>query len=231
MKKEPGKRSAASAYAYAEIIRELKSHGKAKNVAGMARFGINPHKALGVSVKILREQAKRIGKDHALAQELWNSQIHEARILATLVDEPSKVTQRQMDAWVRDFDSWDICDQACMNLFRKTPRAFGCALRWSARKEEFVKRAGFVLVATLAVHEKAVPDEQFVPFFALIEKESDDARNFVKKAVNWALRQLGKRSLFLREKAVVCALKLQQKPSSASRWIAADALRELRKDG
>ncbi len=212
---------------YREIIRELKAHASPDNVAGMARFGINPHQALGISMVALRQLAKRIGKNHALAQELWASGIHEARILACLVDEPAKVDEAQLERWVKDFDSWDVCDQCCGNLFDKTPYAYRKAVQWSKRDEEFVKRAGFVLMASLAVHDKQARDAAFEKFLPAIKRGADDPRNFVKKAVNWALRQIGKRNRHLNERALETAREIQALESSAARWIAADARREL----
>jgi 3-methyladenine DNA glycosylase AlkD len=185
---------------------------------------------LGISVPALRKLAKEIGQDHQLAQELWGSGIHEARILATMIDPPGQVTEAQMEAWVEDFDSWDVCDQCCLNLLRKTPLAHQKAVEWSGREQEFVKRAGFALMATLAVHDKKAGDEAFIAFLPLIQKEAVDGRNFVKKAVNWALRQIGKRNLALNRAAIRTAEEIRQLDSKSARWIAADALRELTGD-
>ena len=171
--------------------------------------------------------AKEIGKNHDLAQPLWSSGIHEARLLATMIDTPKSVTEIQMESWVKDFDSWDLCDQCCLNLFRKTPLAHQKAVEWSARQEEFVKRAGFVLMATLAVHDKKAGDEVFIAWLPFIKREATDERNFVKKAVNWALRQIGKRNLTLNQVAIQTAQAIQQLDSKSARWIATDALREL----
>jgi len=212
---------------YKEILKQLKSLSNPDNVAGMARFGINPNDTLGVSIYALRPMAKEIGKDHKLAQELWDSRIHEARILASMVDEPEKVTERQMEKWVRDFDSWDVCDQVCSNLFEKTGFAYQKAVEWSSREEEFIKRAGFVLMAALAVHDKKADDGEFERFLPIIRRESTDNRNYVKKAVNWALRQIGKRNPTLNKKAVETAKRIQKTDSKAARWIASDAIREL----
>ena len=209
------------------ILSELKRQSNPRNVAGMARFGINPHRALGVSVATLRQLARRIGKNHSLALQLWNSGIHEARILASVIDEPAKVTPRQMERWVRDFDSWDVCDQCCGNLFDKTPFAYRKAAAWSRRREEFVKRAGFALMAALAVHDKETGDAAFIKFFPLIERAAIDDRNFVKKAVNWALRQIGKRNARLRRLAIASARRIRRQDSRSARWITAVALREL----
>lgn len=211
-----------------EIIVQLKKQANAKNVAGMARFGINPHNTLGISVYVIRDIAKKIGKNHKLAQELWDSKIHEARLLAGFIDELEKVTEKQMEKWVKDFDSWDICDQVCSNLFDKTPFAYKKAFEWSKRKEEFVKRAGFVLMACLAVHDKKAEDKKFEQFFPIIKKHSTDERNFVRKAVNWALRQIGKRNLSLNKKAIKVANEIKKIDSRSARWIANDAIRELK---
>jgi len=211
----------------AEIVAELQSLANPANVAGMACYGINSENMLGVSIPSLRAMAKRIGRDHALALELWASGIHEARILAGLVDDPAQVTAAQLERWVKDFDSWDVCDGVCSNLFDKTPFAWDKAVAWSARSGEFVKRAGFVLMAALAVHDKKAPDERFKKFLPLIESEAVDERNFVKKAVNWALRQIGKRNRALNRDAIAAAKRIRKIDSRSARWIAADALREL----
>lgn len=175
---------------YGEILSKLKSLGDPKAVEGMAKFGINTKQAYGVSIPNIRALAKKIGRDHNLAQKLWSSGIHEARILAGIVDDPKLVTEEQMDAWVKSFDSWDVCDQCCSNLFNKTKFAHQKAAQWSKRREEFVRRAGFTLMAALAVHDKNARDEDFIAFLPLIKNASTDGRNFVKKAVNWALRQI-----------------------------------------
>jgi 3-methyladenine DNA glycosylase AlkD len=213
-----------------EIVAELESLTDPKNVAGMARYGIRVENALGISAPRLRAMAKRIGRDHALARELWASGIHEARILAGLVDDPAMVTATQLERWVKDFDSWDVCDGVCGNLFDKTPFAREKAVAWSARPEEFVKRAGFVLMAALAVHDKKAVDGLFRTFLPLIEREAVDERNFVKKAVNWALRQIGKRNRALNRSAIAAAKRIRKIDSRSARWIAADALRELESD-
>jgi len=210
-----------------EILRKLRSMPNPKAVEGMARFGINPENAYGVSVPNLRMMAKEIGRNHVLAQQLWSSGIHEARILASMIDVPEKVTEKQMETWVKDFASWDVCDQCCSNLFDKTEFAYQKAVEWSKRNEEFVKRAGFVLMATLSVHDKKANDAEFLKFLPIIERESVDDRNFVKKAVNWALRQIGKRNVDLHKKAIKAAREIQRLDSKSAQWIAADALREL----
>ncbi len=211
-----------------KILERLHSLSNSANVEGMARFGISSKNTLGISMKTLRTMAKEFGKNHPIAGELWASGIHEARILATLIDEPQKVTRRQMEKWVKEIDSWDVCDQCCSNLFDKTPIAYEKAIEWSTRKQEFVKRAGFVTMAVLAVHDKKAPDSRFYPFLSRIELEATDERNFVKKAVNWALRQIGKRNMSLQRRAVTIANNLMESGSPAARWIASDALRELK---
>jgi len=212
---------------YEQILRELKSLANPEAVAGMARFGINPKNTYGVSIPVLRKMAKEMGKNHPLAQRLWHSGVHEARILAGIIDDPEMVTEKQMESWVKDFDSWDVCDQVCSNLFDQTKFADRKAIEWSKRDEEFVKRAGFVLMAALAVHDKEKSDREFEKCFFLIKKEATDERNFVKKAVNWALRQIGKRSAYLNRLAIKTARMIQKRNSKAAKWVAADALREL----
>jgi len=213
--------------AYSEIIKYLKSLSNPKDRAGMARFGIDPRYVLGIRIPVLRNLARQTGKDHALAAGLWSSRIHEARILAGMVEDPGRLTERQMESWVREFNSWDLCDQVCSNLFDKHPAAWRKAIAWSRRREEYIKRAGFVIMATLSVHDKRAPDSKFYPFFKRISAEAADERNFVKKAVNWALRQIGKRNLKLNRMAVITAQRIAKMDSSAARWVAADALREL----
>jgi 3-methyladenine DNA glycosylase AlkD len=213
-----------------EIVAELRSLGSPRNVEGMAHFGIASTNALGVSVPQIRALAKRAGRDHALAAALWVSGIHEARSLAAMVDEPAKVTKRQMDRWAADFDSWDIVDGCCGELFDTTPYAYEKALQWSHDRREYVKRAGFVLMATLAVHDKKAGDDAFLQFLPVIEREAHDERNFVKKAVNWALRQIGKRNRALNRAAIKCGIRIRAAGTKSGRWIAADALRELQGD-
>jgi 3-methyladenine DNA glycosylase AlkD len=211
-----------------ELLAALRAHANPVNVAGMARYGISSTGTLGVPMPVLRSLAKHVGKDHKLAEALWKSGIHEARILASLVDESSKVTARQMHAWAHDFDSWDVCDQACQNLFRYTPMAFAKAAEWAHARPEFVRRAGFSLMAGLAVKAKHATDEQFIALLPLIGEAAGDDRNLVKKAVNWALRQIGKRNRRLHRLALTAAAEIGQQDSPSARWIAADALRELR---
>jgi 3-methyladenine DNA glycosylase AlkD len=210
-----------------EIIKKLKSLGSSKNVAGMARFGIVTKKIYGVAHPDIDRLARVIGKNHALAQKLWVSGIHDARILAGLIDSPEWVTQKQMDAWTRDFDSWAVCDSMCMHLFSKTGFAHKKVWQYVKSKEEYVRRTGFVLMATLAVHDKKSPDGAFLKFFPLMEKYATDERNFVKKAINWALRQIGKRNLSLNREAIKLAKEIYKIDSRSARWIAGGALREL----
>ena len=210
-----------------KVLKEIKSYSNPSALVGMARFGINTKTAYGLSKPRLRIIAKRLGKDHLLAQKLWDSGMHEARILACLIDEPEKVRSAQMEEWVRAFDSWDICDGCCGELFDKTKMAYRKAVDWSTKNEEYVKRAGFVLMAVLAVHDKQAPDAKFQRFLPIIARESCDERNFVRKAVNWALRQIGKRNLHLNKLAIGTAKQIEVTSSRSVRWIASDALREL----
>jgi 3-methyladenine DNA glycosylase AlkD len=193
----------------------------------MARYGIRSEKAYGVRVPVLRRMAKEIGCDHALAASLWDTRIHDARVLAALVDDPARVTQAQMDSWVRDFDNWAICDGCCLDLFRRTPYAHAKILEWSRREPEFVRRAAFSLIAALAVHDKMAPDRQFVGYLKLVERASEDDRPYVRKAVNWALRQIGKRNPALNRVATASSRRLMVRPSKSARWIGSDARREL----
>jgi 3-methyladenine DNA glycosylase AlkD len=212
---------------YRQVIDTLRTLANPANVAGMARYGISPTGTLGVPMPVLRKMAKQIGRRHDLADELWRSAIHEARILAALIDDPGRVTDEQMERWVLDIDSWDVCDQLCSNLFSRTALARQKAAAWSGRSETFVKRAGFVLMACLAVHDKKADDALFVGYLPLIVREAGDDRNFVKKAVNWALRQIGKRNPVLNHLSVETAREIRKMDAKSARWIAADALREL----
>lgn len=213
------------------VVEELRKAGDPAAVEGMRRFGIKGKEMLGVSMPALRRMAKKIGRHHQLALGLWDTGIHDARILAALVDEPERVTAGQMEKWVRGFDSWDVCDQCCGNLFDKTPSANAKAIEWSRAEAEFVRRAGFSMMAELAVHDKSAPDVKFVRFFPSIRAGSTDERNFVKKAVNWALRQIGKRNARLNRKAIAVAKEIAKLDSKSAKWIAADALRELKSTG
>jgi 3-methyladenine DNA glycosylase AlkD len=212
------------------IMSMLTSLKDPESVEGMKKFGINDKNTLGVSVTTLRKIAKRVVTNHELAEMLWNSEIHEARILAGLVDDPGKVTPKQMDKWANDFDSWDVCDQVCSNLFDKTEYAYQKAFEWSGSDKEFVKRAGYVLMACLSVHDETAEDIKFIGFFRIIRKGATDERNFVKKAVNWALRQIGKRNKKLNEMAIKEAEEINKIGSESAVWIASNALKELRSD-
>ncbi|MBL7210009.1 MAG: DNA alkylation repair protein [Dehalococcoidia bacterium] len=212
---------------YDDILMWLKSLANPKAVEGMARYGIATEKAYGVSIPDLRNIAREVGKDHGLAQRLWEAGIRETRILASMIDDPEMVTEDQVDSWVRDFDWWEVCDQCCMNLFGRTVFAYKKAVEWSSREEEFVKRAGFVLMARLAVSDKRADDGPFVEFLPIIRRGATDKRNFVRKAVNWALRQIGKRNVALNEMALRTAREIQQMNSASARWVASDAIREL----
>ncbi len=214
-----------------KIIRELRSLGSQKNVDGMERFGIKSNNVLGIGTPVLKQMARQIRKRaedrHSLADELWTSGVYEARAIAFLIDDPAKVTSEQMEQWAADFDNWATVDGAACYLFCRTPLAYAKAFQWAERDEEFVKRAAFALMAFLAVHDKKVDDEKLAAFLPVIEKHAYDDRNFVKKAVNWALRQIGKRSLYLNLEAIKSAERIKLQETKAARWIASDALREL----
>jgi 3-methyladenine DNA glycosylase AlkD len=210
-----------------KILRKLRSLRNEKNLAGMARFGIATDKAFGIKHPILKEIAREHRRDHALALELWESGYHEARLLATIIDDPKQVTAKQAEAWVKQISSWDICDGFTGSLIDKTPFAYEKAIEWAQREPEFVRRAGFAMMAWLPVHDKKAADSKFDDFFPLIVKYSTDERNFVKKAVNWALRQLGKRNRALNRKAIATARQIITLDSKSARWIAKDALKEL----
>lgn len=215
-------------YSVEEVVKELKKYTNKKNIAGMVRFGIRGKNILGgPDIPTLRKIGIKIGINHKLALELWKSGIHEARILCSYIDDPKLVTSSQMDKWAKDFESWDVCDQMCSNLFDKTEFVLDKINKWTKDKREFVRRAGFVLMATSAVHNKKVSDKFFVNFFPLLEKYCVDERNFVKKAVNWAIRQIGKRNKNLRKRAIVFSKKLLKLDSKSAKWIAGDAIREL----
>ncbi len=211
-----------------QVVDRLRSIGDPKVVEGIARFGIQSSNSFGVSVPKLRALAREVKHDHQLASKLWETGLHDARLLATMIDDPRQVTVAQMEKWVRDFDSWDVVDGCCGNLFDKSPVAIGKAKEWCRREAEYEKRAGFVLMAELAVHDKNAKDQVFLDFLPLIIDGASDKRNFVKKAVNWSLRQIGKRNLKLNRAAVSTALEIQKMESSAAKWVASDALRELK---
>lgn len=209
------------------VLAWLRRRGTRANVEGMARFGITSPKAFGVSMATMRPLLKSLGRDHALAAALWKTGWHEARIVASLVDEPNRVTPAQMDSWARDFNNWAVCDSVCFHLFDRTPYAWKKAEQWSRRDSEFIKRAAFALMAGLAVHDRTTPDPPFVRLLPLIERGAADDRNFVKKAVNWALRQTGKRNVTLNGAAITVAQRLADADLAATRWVGKDALREL----
>lgn len=223
-----GTRESTQPWTKAAILRELKSQGDARRLAKMAYFGVNVPRAHGISAPVLHRLAKQIGKNHQLARELWLTGVHEARIIATLIAEPEKVNATEMDRWARDFNSWDIVDSACCYLYAHSRLAWKMAAAWSHRREEFVKRASFSLMAYLGYKDKTASDERFVRFLPVIEREAYDERNFVRKAVNWALRNIGKRNLHLNREAIRAAERIRWQGSRAARWIAADALRELK---
>ena len=214
-----------------EVLHQLRGLGSAENVAGMARFGIVTREAFGVPAselkRVANEVKKRVEDRHEFALRLWATGIHDARGVAYLIDDPKRVTAEQMDAWAADFDNWAICDSTCGHLFSRTPLAYKKLSEWSRREEEFVKRAGIVLIAWLAVHDKKADDARFAELLPILEREAADERNFIKKAVNWSLRQVGKRSLKLNELAIETSERIRAQNTPQARWTAADALREL----
>jgi 3-methyladenine DNA glycosylase AlkD len=210
-----------------KIIEMLKTKAKPDQLDGMARFGIVTEQRLGLSVPEMRKIAKEIGKDHQVALGLWETGILEARIVAGMIAEPDQLTEEQMEAWVVGINSWDVCDQVCMNLFEKSAFAQKKIFEWSQRPEEFVKRAAFALIACLAWHDKEASDEAFIQFLPLIQREATDDRNFVKKAVNWSLRNIGKRNLNLNKAAIAAAKEIQKIDDKTARWIASNAIKEL----
>ena len=214
----------------ARAVAALRRLGEKRNVEGMWRFGIRAKKVFGVSKPKLDELAKTIGRNHELGMELWETGIHDARLLGVLISEPAKVDTKQMDRWVKDFDNWDVCDGSCCHLFVFAAPAWKKAFEWTRRKREFEKRAGFALAAFLAVHDKRAADAIYRKFLKAIEREAWDDRNFVRKAVNWALRNIGKRNLELNRAAIASAERIRRQDTRSARWIAADALRELRSE-
>ena len=210
-----------------EVLAWLERTGTRRTVEGMARYGLPSDRAFGVTVGAMRAQAKRIGKDHALAAALWKSGWHEARMMASLVDDPALVTSKQMESWAADFSDWGICDTACFHLFSRTPLAWEKARRWSKSPREFVKRGGFALMASLVLRDKEASDTQFAALLPLIEKGARDERNLVKKGVSWALRAIGKRNAALNKRAVALSRRLAGDEEPAPRWVGKDALREL----
>ena len=211
----------------AEALHLIRAQARPEALEALARFAIGGDGRLGLSVPQMRAVAQQLGRDHALALALWDTAIPDAQIVAGLIAEPAQLTLAQMDLWTQGMAAWDVCDQACNNAFRKSPLAWARIPVWAASREEFVRRAGYALLAVMAVHEKKRPDADFIALLPLIEAAADDDRNFVKKAVNWALRQIGKRSEDLLPAAIDCAERLRERPEKSARWIGADALREL----
>lgn len=216
------------------VVARLESLGDPKNVAGMARYGIVTKRAFGVAAPQLKALAKEIKRQtndrHALALELWRTGIHDVRAIAYLIDDPKQVTADQMEEWVADFDNWAICDSTCGTLFSYCRFAYEKAFEWAEREPEFERRAGIVLMAWLAVHDKKAPDTRIAEFLPVLESKASDERNFVKKAVNWSLRSIGKRSLPLNELAIACAERIRAQNTRSARWIASDAIRELQSE-
>jgi 3-methyladenine DNA glycosylase AlkD len=210
------------------ILRDMRALADPAKRAGMERFGVNATAALGLNVPQVRAIARKVGKNQALAEELWATGIHEARWLAAMVGDPETITRSTMDRWTRDFNSWDVCDACCCDLFDRTPYAWSKLPRWAANKREYVRRAAFSTLAALAVHDKKAPDQLFLDALTLIETCAFDDRNFVRKAVNWALRNIGKRNAHLLPAAIACAERVRSQGTKSARWIAADALREFR---
>jgi len=213
-----------------DVLDKLQSKAQPEQLEGMAKYGMTVEQRLGVSVPDMRKLAKEIGRDHKLALDLWRTGIAEARIVAAMVGDPVKLTEEQMEDWVKGIDSWDVCDQVCMNLFEKNQLAWKKIVDWSEREEEFVKRTAFSLIACLAWHDKKASDEKFIELLPVIIRGATDERNFVKKAVNWALRNIGKRNLNLNEAAINTAKEIRRLDSKAARWVASDAIRELESD-
>jgi 3-methyladenine DNA glycosylase AlkD len=223
----PSAASASIASQTAVVLAWLKRQGSQKNIDGMARYGIVAPKVFGISVGTLRQQARKIGRNHELAEALWKTGWYEARMLATMIDDPGSVTPAQMDRWCRDFDNWGICDTACFCLFDRTQHAHKKVVEWARHREEFIKRAAFALAASLAGHDKTSPDAAFMKFLPLIERAAPDGRNFVKKGVSWALRGIGSRSPDLHAAALTVARRLAASPEAAARWVGKDAVRDL----
>jgi len=210
-----------------DVLDKLQSKAQPEQLKGMAKYGMTVEQRLGVSVPDMRKLAKEIGRDHKLALDLWRTGIAEARILAAMVGDPAKLTEEQMEDWVKGINSWDVCDQVCMNLFEKNQLAWKKIVDWSEREEKFVKRTAFSLIACLAWHDKKASDERFIALLPVIIRGAMDERNFVKKAVNWSLRNIGKRNLNLNKAAITAAREIKQLDSKAARWVASDAIREL----
>jgi 3-methyladenine DNA glycosylase AlkD len=213
-----------------DVLDKLQGKAQPERLTGMAKYGMTVEQRLGVSVPDMRKLAKEIGRDHKLALDLWRTGIAEAKIVAAMVGDPAKLTEDQMEDWVKDINSWDVCDQVCMNLFEKNQLAWRKIADWSEREEEFVKRTAFSLIACLAWHDKKASDGKFIELLPVIIRGATDERNFVKKAVNWALRNIGKRNLNLNRAAIDAAKEIKQLDSKAARWVASDTLRELGSD-
>jgi 3-methyladenine DNA glycosylase AlkD len=208
-------------------LQSLEQMSTQRDRDNLARFGIEATNPLGVSMSNIQVVARRLGRSHELAAALWDTNVYEARMLTSFVDEPERVTAAQMDRWCRDFDNWGICDTLCFKLFDQTPHAWAKVAQWGDKRDEFVKRAAFALLASLAGHDKSATNEQFLDCLPLIERAATDERNFVKKGVSWALRTLGRRNAVLNEAAVVVARRLAASPEPAARWIGKGALKEL----
>jgi len=217
-------------YSLGDVVTELKSKANPDNLKGMARYGMDISNRLGVSIPILRKLAKEIGKDHKLALELWKKGIDETKILASMIAAENKLTEEEAEKWVAGFNSWDVCDQVCMNLFKKMPFAEKKIKEWSKREEEFIRRAAFTLIACIAVYDKEKPDNEFIKFFPLIKEAATDERNYVKKAVSWALRNIGKRNKNLNKKVTKFARELECLQSKTAKWIARDTLRDTQRE-
>lgn len=213
-----------------EVLNRLRQISNPDNLSGMSKFGIDVKTALGIRIPQLRSLAKELKYNHKLALDLWETQIHESRILASLIENPKEVELNQMNSWTEDFNSWDLCDQCCNNLYRKTSHKYEVIIPWCTSKMEFVKRAGFVMIAVLAVHDKKAEDQVFIEYIDLIENNAADDRNFVKKGVNWALRQIGKRNAYLNGLAIESAKSILDQNSQSANWIAIDALQELQSE-
>ncbi len=220
-------KEAGTAEGVRRILARLESLGSARDREGMARFGIVSARAFGVSMPVLRDMARAHRRDHELALALWEAGWHETRLLACIVEDAAQVTPAQMDAWARDFDNWAVCDTACFQLFDRTPHAWGKARQWAKRRDEFTRRGAFAILAGLAVHAKRMADEPFIDALPLIEAAAGDGRNFVKKAVSWALREIGKRRFALHAPCVEVARRLAASTDPAARWVGRDALREF----
>ncbi len=214
-----------------EVLRLLQAKARPDQLDGMIRYGMAPERRLGVAVPELRRIARQVGKDHALASALWETKIPDAMMLASMIGDPAQVTGREMEEWVKDFGSWDVCDQVCMNLFEKTPLAWKKAAQWSVREEEFTRRAAFALMACLAWHAEDAPDARFVKFIPWIKRAANDDRGMVKKGVSWALRNMGKRSPALQRVVLAAAREIRGMDTRSARWIASDVMRDLQQHG